>query len=128
MPYLTVGFPSVAETLDLAPAIADAGADLIELGVPFSDPIADGPIIQASSQVALENGMSYDGVLAAVWTRGVRLIGARCIVVRGVAIGDPFANVPGEVMEAARRGGALDRNRAGSAHNSDTRAGLDGLV
>ena len=47
-------------------ALEQGGADIIELGVPFSDPIADGPIIQASSQVALENGMSYDGVLALI--------------------------------------------------------------
>ena len=44
----------------------ECGADIIELGVPFSDPIADGPIIQASSQQALEKGMTYDGVLAII--------------------------------------------------------------
>jgi len=44
-------------------ALEEGGADIIELGVPFSDPIADGPIIQASSQRALENGMTYDKVV-----------------------------------------------------------------
>jgi tryptophan synthase alpha chain len=43
--------------------LQEGGADIVELGVPFSDPIADGPIIQASSQRALENGINYDGVL-----------------------------------------------------------------
>ncbi|GAC1419096.1 MAG: tryptophan synthase subunit alpha [Gemmatimonadaceae bacterium] len=47
-------------------ALEEGGADIIELGVPFSDPIADGPVIQASSQRALEQGMTYDGVLSIV--------------------------------------------------------------
>ena len=49
MPYLTMGYPEVESALDLVPAIAEAGADLIELGVPFSDPLADGATIQAYS-------------------------------------------------------------------------------
>ena len=44
--------------MDLICAVADAGADLIEIGIPFSDPQADGPVIQASSQLALENGVT----------------------------------------------------------------------
>lgn len=58
MPYVTMGYPALESALELVPAIAEAGADLVELGVPFSDPLADGPTIQASSQKALENGMS----------------------------------------------------------------------
>jgi len=58
MPYLTMGYPELDSALTLVPAIAEAGADLIELGIPFSDPLADGPTIQASSQRALENGMT----------------------------------------------------------------------
>jgi len=58
MPYLTMGYPERDSALTLVPAIAEAGADLIELGIPFSDPLADGPTIQASSQKALENGMT----------------------------------------------------------------------
>jgi tryptophan synthase alpha chain len=46
MPYFTLGFPSPAVSLDILQAISEAGADLIELGVPFSDPMADGPTIQ----------------------------------------------------------------------------------
>jgi tryptophan synthase alpha chain len=58
MPYLTMGYPARDSALDLVPAVAEAGADLIELGVPFSDPLADGATIQASSQRALGNGMT----------------------------------------------------------------------
>ena len=58
IPYLTVGFPSVEETLSLVPALVDGGADVIELGVPFSDPLADGPTIQRSSFHALAQGVN----------------------------------------------------------------------
>jgi len=64
--YVTAGHPDVKRSLDTLHALQQGGADIIELGVPFSDPIADGPIIQASSQQALEQGMTYDGVLALV--------------------------------------------------------------
>jgi tryptophan synthase alpha subunit len=56
--YLTAGFPHPAETVGLIATAADAGADIVELGVPFSDPMGDGPTIQASSQQALAAGMS----------------------------------------------------------------------
>ena len=58
MPYLTMGYPQRESALELVPALVEGGADLIELGVPFSDPLADGATIQAASQVALENGMT----------------------------------------------------------------------
>jgi tryptophan synthase alpha chain len=58
MPYFTLGYPDPATSLDVVEAIAQAGADLIELGVPFSDPLADGPTIQHSTQVALEQGVN----------------------------------------------------------------------
>ncbi|MDF1513615.1 MAG: tryptophan synthase subunit alpha [Anaerolineae bacterium] len=60
MPYLTMGYPHLDSALDLVPVLQHAGADLIELGVPFSDPLADGATIQAASQQALENGMNLD--------------------------------------------------------------------
>jgi tryptophan synthase alpha chain len=63
VPYITAGHPDRARSLALLRGLADAGADVIELGVPFSDPLADGPVIQASSQRALEQGMTFDGVL-----------------------------------------------------------------
>jgi tryptophan synthase alpha chain len=71
--YLTQGDPSPAATAELVIAAADAGADVIELGVPFSDPSADGPVIQAAMERALAAGGSLPGALdaiAAVRARG----------------------------------------------------------
>ncbi len=62
--YVTSGHPDRGASVALVQGIADAGADVIELGVPFSDPVADGPVIQQSSQSALEAGMTLDGALA----------------------------------------------------------------
>ncbi len=63
MAYLTAGDPSPRDTPALVAALERGGADLIELGVPFSDPIADGPIIQAASQRALDAGTTLSGVV-----------------------------------------------------------------
>jgi tryptophan synthase alpha chain len=62
--YLTAGDPSLEATREIAIAAIDAGADVIELGVPFSDPLADGPVIQRASERALERGTSLRTVLA----------------------------------------------------------------
>jgi tryptophan synthase alpha chain len=56
--YFTAGFPELESTLGVMKSLQDAGADMIELGMPYSDPLADGPVIQASSTKALENGMT----------------------------------------------------------------------
>lgn len=56
--YFTAGYPHIDSTLDIAEALEKGGADFIEIGFPYSDPVADGPIIQASSQAALNNGMT----------------------------------------------------------------------
>lgn len=61
--YVTCGDPDLATTKDVVLAAANAGADVIELGVPFSDPVADGPVIQAASQRALEGGTRLEDVL-----------------------------------------------------------------
>ena len=61
--YITAGDPSLDATLKFVEALADAGADVIELGVPFSDPLADGPTIQRASERALKNGATLRGVL-----------------------------------------------------------------
>jgi tryptophan synthase alpha chain len=62
--YVTAGFPTLDASRELLARLPAAGADVIEVGVPFSDPLADGPTIQASSQRALENGMTLAGALA----------------------------------------------------------------
>jgi tryptophan synthase alpha chain len=66
MPYLMGGDPDLAGSLRVGRAFVDAGADLVELGVPFSDPLADGPVIQAAGQRALQGGATFDRVLAEV--------------------------------------------------------------
>ncbi len=63
IPYLTCGFPEPAATPAILDALAEGGADVIELGVPFSDPVADGPTIQRSSQIALEHGVTLADTL-----------------------------------------------------------------
>ncbi|HEY5932432.1 MAG TPA: tryptophan synthase subunit alpha, partial [Nitrospira sp.] len=64
--YLMAGDPGLAETEQLVLALEQAGADIIELGVPFSDPIADGPVIQQAAERALRNGTSLRKILASV--------------------------------------------------------------
>ena len=63
VPYVTAGHPDREASLALMQGLADAGADAIEVGVPFSDPMADGPVIQGSSQRALAGGMSLERTL-----------------------------------------------------------------
>lgn len=62
--YITVGDPDLQTTHDIALAAIDAGADVLELGVPFSDPLADGPVIQRASERAVKNGTRLRDVLA----------------------------------------------------------------
>ncbi len=66
IPFITAGDPSPQATVPLMHALVKAGADVIELGVPFSDPMADGPVIQRSSERALQQGISLDTVLGYV--------------------------------------------------------------
>ncbi|GFP28897.1 tryptophan synthase subunit alpha, partial [Candidatus Hakubella thermalkaliphila] len=66
MPYLTGGYPTLADCLEVPKLLADLGCDLIELGVPFSDPLADGPTIQRSIQVALSQGVNLDHIFELV--------------------------------------------------------------
>ena len=56
--YVTAGFPNLDDTIPMLEYLQDSGADMVELGMPFSDPLADGPVIQQSSEVALKNGMN----------------------------------------------------------------------
>ena len=61
IPYLTAGYPDAETSFDLMEALAESGGDVLELGIPFSDPLADGPTIQRSSFKALQGGMSVEG-------------------------------------------------------------------
>lgn len=92
MPYMTAGDPSLPWTERLIEAVLDAGADMIELGMPYSDPLADGPTVQAAGQRALEAGTTISGVFDLV--RRVRerraetpialLVYYNCIFRRGI--------------------------------------------
>ena len=66
IPYICAGDPTRAQTVPLMHALARAGADVIELGVPFSDPMADGPVIQRAAERALRNGVGLKATLAMV--------------------------------------------------------------
>jgi tryptophan synthase alpha chain len=62
--YCTAGYPQLQSTLEVMKALQDNGADIIELGMPYSDPLADGPVIQHSSSIALANGMTIEKLFA----------------------------------------------------------------
>jgi tryptophan synthase alpha chain len=79
IPYVTVGDPFADATAEVMLALAAGGADIIELGVPFSDPMADGPVIQQASERALARGIGMAQVLDAV--RGFRRSDAKTPVV-----------------------------------------------
>lgn len=61
--YITTGYPDKDFTIDLALSLGENGVDSLELGIPFSDPVADGPVIEAANYVALENGFCFKDVL-----------------------------------------------------------------
>jgi len=75
LPYYPIGYPTYEQSLDAIEAMAAAGVDGFEIGIPFSDPLADGPTIQAATQVALENGITVRHCLGAV--RDLRARGVR---------------------------------------------------
>ncbi len=79
--FVTAGFPCANSTTAIVHALEDGGADIIELGMPFSDPLADGPVIQQSSAVALANGVTLESVLDDV--RTIRLSSGIPIVLMG---------------------------------------------
>ena len=68
--YMTAGYPNLNDTVSLLSSLQKNGADMIEIGMPFSDPLADGPVIQKSSQVALQNGMNLKLLFSQL--RGIR--------------------------------------------------------
>ncbi len=66
IPFFTAGFPTVNQSLDLISTAVNSGSDFVEIGIPFSDPLADGPEIQYSSYAALKNGISMKSILKMV--------------------------------------------------------------
>lgn len=112
IPYVTAGFPFADITPALMQAMVDAGADLIELGVPFSDPMADGPVIQRASEKALRLGIGMRQVLDQV-REFRRRNNATPVVLMG------YAN-PVERYDQIHGAGALVRDAAA--------AGVDGLL
>jgi len=66
IPFITCGFPSLDSFLELFETLDRNGADIIEIGIPFSDPLADGPVIQTTSKIALENGVNTDVVFKSI--------------------------------------------------------------
>lgn len=66
MPYFSLGYPDLSTSIDVIEALANNGADLIEVGLSFSDPLADGPVIQHATQIALEKGITVRKSLEAV--------------------------------------------------------------
>ena len=66
IPFLTAGYPSKHITVGMVLGAESAGATMVELGIPFSDPLADGPIIQAASQKAIQNGVNISWILETV--------------------------------------------------------------
>ncbi len=79
VPYITSGDPTLARTREIWRAIDESGSDVIEIGIPFSDPMADGPTIQRASFRALQRGTTLSGVLDALAEERAKL-GARCVI------------------------------------------------
>jgi tryptophan synthase alpha chain len=109
MPFVTAGDPDLAFTRDVLPAVAEAGADLVEVGFPFSDPIADGPVIQASYTRALDKNLKLADVFATLReVTAVLASGGRQPPVPLVAMASYtllFKKRPGTFIDAARAAG-----------------------
>ena len=105
IPYITAGDPVPALTVPLMRALVEAGADILELGVPFSDPMADGPVIQRSAERALANGVGLADVIGMV--RGFRDQDAETpVVLMGYA--NPIEAMGGEKFLASAASAGVD--------------------
>ena len=126
MPYVMGGFPDIEASRQTGEACAEAGADLLELGVPFSDPLADGPVIQAAGTAALAAGATVDSVMDVCAALAERLPILLMTYANAVMAGG------GErFLEAAARAGAaglivpdLPHDEAGPLREACDRAGL----
>jgi len=132
VPFVTAGDPDLPTTAELVLAMAEAGADAIELGVPFSDPIADGPTIQRASQRALAGGTTLRRVLALVKELRPQL--EIPLLLMGYA--NPFyaLAVDGFVAEAAAAGvdgiicPDLPPEEGADLYRALEKAGIDGVL
>jgi tryptophan synthase alpha chain len=97
--YATAGHPDRARSIALLRGLEDAGADVVEVGVPFSDPLADGPVIQASSQIALDAGTTFSDVL--------EIVGEAALDVPVVLFGylNPFLAAGSDALDRMRTAG-----------------------
>ena len=100
--FLTAGFPTIDATVPWVLEVERGGADIIELGMPFSDPLADGPVIQHSSQVALHNGVTLDTILSDV--KAVRKFSEIPLVLMGY-LNPILAYGPDKFFSAASKAG-----------------------
>ena len=126
MPYLVGGYPDHNASLAIAEAYADAGADLIELGVPFSDPLADGPVIHAAATEALRGGATLDSVLEVCASVAERLpvllmVYANMVFARGA---DEFGRLAAEAGAAGAIVPDLSLEEASGIREALDRAGL----
>lgn len=104
LPYFPIGYPDYDTSLDAIVAMAEAGVDGFEIGVPFSDPLADGPTIQAASQVALQNGVTVRKCLEAV--RQLRARGVRQPLLLMSYLNPLLAYGPAAFVQDAKAAGA----------------------
>ena len=128
MPYVTTGFPTPGDTVPVLKAVLDGGAGSLEVGVPFSDPLADGPTIQHANTIALRQGASLGASLEAV--RELRAAGyEQPITLMGYL--NPFLARAGADAETAASGADL-ADRLGAAlvplAGEAAAAGVDGLI
>lgn len=105
MPFVTAGDPDLATTERVLPTLATAGAGIIEIGFPFSDPIADGPVIQASYTRALNRGIKLDDVFAAVQRAHSRPEMSRVPLAGMVSYSLVFRRGPERFLDEARAAG-----------------------
>jgi tryptophan synthase alpha chain len=122
MPYMVGGFPDQETSRAVADAYVDSGADLIELGIPFSDPLADGPVIHAAATAALKAGATLESVLAlceriAAAVPVVPMVYANMVLARGRDRARPAARRGGGDRRGAARGRDSAR-AAGRAHDA----------
>jgi tryptophan synthase alpha chain len=127
MPYLMGGFPDVETSRAAGLAAADAGADVLELGIPFSDPLADGPVIHAAATEALRNGVKLDDVLGVCESLADRLpvvfmVYANPILARGA---DAFARTAADAGAAGIIVPDLPHDEAGELRAACDAAGID---